>query len=92
MQILKRWLFRLLLLVVFLAALLAASENSAEVSLNFLGYKTPEWPISWWMLAAFVIGVLFGVMLNTWSNTKLRYKARQASKQAARVQTPPVGQ
>lgn len=82
MNLLKKWLFRLVLFVVFIAALLAASDNSNEVPLTFLDYQTPVWPISWWMLTAFVIGVLFGALLNTWSNTKLRFRARIANKQA----------
>lgn len=81
MNLLKKWLFRLVLFVVFIAALVAASDNSNEVPLRFLDYQTPVWPISWWMLTAFVIGVLFGSLLNTWSNTKLRLSARNANKQ-----------
>ena len=81
MTLLKKWLFRLLLLLVFVVALLLASDNSNEVPLRLLDYQTPVWPISWWMLTAFVIGVLFGTLLNTWSNTKLRISARNANKQ-----------
>ena len=85
MNLIKKWLFRLVLLVVFVIALLAASDNSHEVPLTFLEYQTPEWPISWWMLAAFIIGVFFGTLLNTWSNTKLRVSARNAKKQAEKT-------
>ena len=81
MNLLKKWLFRLLLFIIFVAALVGASDNSNEVPLTFLDYQTPVWPISWWMLLAFVIGVLFGTLLNTWSNTKLRISARNANKQ-----------
>ena len=82
MNLIKKWLFRLVLLIVFVIALLAASDNSHEVPLTFLEYQTPSWPISWWMLAAFVSGVLFGTLLNTWSNTRLRFSARTANQQA----------
>ncbi len=85
MNLIKKWLFRALLLVVFVVALLAASDNSVEVPLTFLEYQTPEWPISWWMLAAFVVGALFGTLFNSWSNTKLRMNARSANKQAAKT-------
>ncbi len=81
MQLIKRWLFRIVLFVVFVVALLAASDNSTEVPLTFLDYQTPVWPVSWWMLSAFVVGVLFGSVLNFWSNTKLRINARSANKQ-----------
>ena len=85
MNLIKKWLFRLLVVLVFVAAMLAASDNSTEVPLTFLEYKTPEWPISWWMLSAFVIGVLFGTLLNTWSNTKLRINARSANKKVEKT-------
>jgi uncharacterized integral membrane protein len=85
MNLIKKWLFRLLVVLVFVAAMLAASDNSTEVPLTFLEYKTPEWPISWWMLSAFVIGVLFGTLLNTWSNTKLRLNARSANKKVEKT-------
>jgi len=81
MTLLKKWLFRLVLLMIFIVALLLASDNSNVVPLRFLDYQTPVWPISWWMLTAFVIGVLFSTLLNTWSNTKLRISARSANKQ-----------
>ncbi len=85
MTLIKKWLFRLILLVVFILAMLAASDNSTQVPLTFLEYTTPVWPISWWILGAFVIGVLFGTVLNTWSNTKLRLNARSANKEVAKV-------
>jgi uncharacterized integral membrane protein len=85
MNLIKKWLFRLLVVLVFVVAMLAASDNSTEVPLTFLEYKTPEWPISWWMLSAFVFGVLFGTLLNTWSNTKLRINARSANKKVEKT-------
>ena len=85
MNLIKKWLFRLLVVLVFVVAMLAASDNSTEVPLTFLEYETPEWPISWWMLSAFVIGVLFGTLLNTWSNTKLRINARSANKKVEKT-------
>ena len=83
MKLIKKWLFTLLLFVVFIIALVAASENSAEVSLSFLDYQTPAWPVSWWMLTAFVAGVLVGGLLNLFSNTRLRIRHRAAEKKVA---------
>ena len=64
MGFIKKALFLFIAVVAFLIALLAAADNSAEVALRFLEYQTPVWPISWWMLTAFVIGVVFGNLLN----------------------------
>ncbi len=80
MSLVKKWLFRFVLLFLFVAALLAASDNSTEVTLTFLDWQTPEWPISWWMLSAFLLGVGFGVLLNAWSNARLRLDARRAAR------------
>ena len=82
MNYLKRFLFLLLALVVFVVALLAAADNSDEVSLRFLDYESFTWPISWWMLLAFLAGVLFGVALNFVSNTRLRLDVRRANRTA----------
>ncbi len=82
MGFIKKTLFLFIALIVFLIALLAAVDNSAEVTLRFLEYETPVWPISWWMLSAFVIGVIFGNLLNLVSNIRLRMDARRARKTA----------
>ncbi len=82
MNFIKRTLFILLALVAFLVALLAAADNSDEVALKFLDFQSPVWPISWWMLTAFVIGVLFGTVLNLIANSRLRLNARRANKKA----------
>lgn len=80
MAFIKKTLFIFIALIAFIVALLTAADNSAEVALKFLDYETPVWPISWWILTAFVAGVLFGNLLNLVSNTRLRMGARQANK------------
>jgi uncharacterized integral membrane protein len=82
MGFIKKTLFLFIALVAFLVALLAAADNSAEVALRFLEYETPVWPISWWMISAFVVGVVFGNLLNVVANTRLRMDARRARKTA----------
>jgi len=80
MGFIKKILFLLIALVAFLVALLAAADNSAEVALRFLEYESPVWPISWWMISAFIVGVVFGNLLNVVSNTRLRMEARSERK------------
>ena len=84
MNFIKKWLFVLFMLSLFVVALLAAIDNSNKVALKFLIYETPDWPVSWWILAAFVMGTVFGIMLNLLSNARLRRHARAADKAAAR--------
>lgn len=83
MVFLKRMLFAIVALIVFVVALLAAADNSNEVALKFLEYETPVWPISWWVLLAFVLGTLFGNLLNIVANTRLRMNVRAANKVTA---------
>ena len=82
MIFIRKALFSILLIFLFVIALLAAADNSGVVALRFLNWQSPVWPVSWWMLVAFVIGVLFGIALNFYSNTLLRLDARQANKVA----------
>ena len=82
MALIKKIFFTFTVIIVFVIALLAAADNSEEVALKFLEYETPIWPISWWVLVAFVLGTLFGNLLNIVANTKLRLNARAASKTA----------
>lgn len=85
MKFTRKWLFRLVVLVVFLVALIAATDNSQEVALGFLDWRTPEWPLSWWVLTAFVLGVLFGMVVNFLTNAKLRMQARRANRAVAKT-------
>lgn len=83
MGYLKKALFLLVAIVLFVVVLLAAADNSNEVALQFLDWQTWVWPISWWMLLAFIAGVAFGTVLNLVSNTRLRLDVRKANKSAA---------
>ncbi|MDA0791447.1 MAG: LapA family protein [Proteobacteria bacterium] len=85
MRLIKKWTLFLLLFVVFVVTLVAASENSSSVSLQFLNYHSPEWPVSWWMLCAFVAGVLVASMLALISYTRLRFRYRAAMRQVERA-------
>lgn len=85
MKFVKTLLFWLVAIIVFFVALLAAVDNSAAVALTFMDWSTPEVPVSWWVLASFVLGVLFASLINIWTNTRLRLKTRQANKQVSKV-------
>lgn len=82
MVFIKKWLLRIIGLIIFVIAMLWASENSDPVRLGFLDFKTGEWPVAWWMLAAFVVGVFTGIMMNTWTNARLKMDVRKAKKVA----------
>ncbi len=85
MRLIKKWALLSLLFVVFIVAMVAASENSSPVSLSFLDYHTSEWPVSWWMLCAFVAGVLLTSILAMISRTRLGFRYRAAMRQVERA-------
>ncbi len=85
MTLLRKWLFRLLLVAIAIIALLAAADNSVSVPLTFLDYQTFELPISWWILGAFVLGAIFGMLTNFLANTRLKLANRQSTKALAKT-------
>ncbi len=85
MKFIKNLVLWLVLLLVFIVVILAAADNSEDVVLTFLDYSTPAWPISWWVLIAFVSGVVVTSLLNFWLNTSLRLAARKARNQVQKV-------
>ncbi|MCB1646297.1 MAG: LapA family protein [Pseudomonadales bacterium] len=85
MTFLRKWLFRLILILIAPLALLAGSYNSTEVALTFLGYTSIELPISLWVVFAFLIGVGFGLLMNTIRNQQLKSGIRRAEKDAAKA-------
>ena len=60
MNLIKGLLFRLILLVVFIALFLLATENNLDVSLQLLSLRTPEFPLSWWLAGTLVLGIALG--------------------------------
>ncbi|MBL6688513.1 MAG: DUF1049 domain-containing protein [Pseudomonadales bacterium] len=61
----KRFLYRLVLLVLFVVLFLIATENSVSVSLQLISLRSPALPLSWWLVGTFVLGLLIG---NLWAS------------------------
>ena len=60
MNWIKGLLFRLILLVLFIALFLLATENNLDVSLQLLSLRSPELPLSWWLAGTLVLGIILG--------------------------------
>lgn len=86
MKFVKTVLIRVIAVVVFFLALIAASQNSDPAALTFMDWRTPEMALSYWLLIAFVLGVACASVYNLWANTKLRLAARRANKNVTRVE------
>lgn len=60
MNWIKGLLFRLILLVLFVAIFLLATENNRDVSLQLLSLRSPKLPLSWWLAGTLVLGIALG--------------------------------
>ena len=90
MRFLTRPLFGLFLVVLFVVVWLGSTQNSIPVTLQFLDFESPEWPVSYWLAGAFGLGFVAALLINLWSNTRLRLRARRAEGRLS--QTSPAAQ
>jgi uncharacterized integral membrane protein len=76
------WLGRLFWAVlavgVFLFAALAVNQD--RIALQFVTWRTPEWSVFWWLLLAFLFGLLLGLLGIAWSTARLSLRNRRVSK------------
>ncbi len=86
MKFIKTVLVRVIALLLFLIALMLGANNSDPAALVFLDWRTPEAPVTVWMLLAFLFGVGLTLIYNFWANTKLRLAARAARKNVDKVE------
>ena len=84
MNRIKKVLLGLLLIIVFFLALIGATDNSSAVSLVFLEYSTPQWPISWWVLLAFVFGAVFGYAMSLGRNVRSQVAVIKTKRELSR--------
>ena len=82
MKLFKSLIFKLVAAIVFILVVLVASENSEEVVLTFLDYESVAWPVSWWMMTAFLSGLIVTSLWNLWTNSALRLAVRKANKRS----------
>ena len=91
MRFLTRPLFGLFLVILFILVWLGSTQNSMPVTLQFLDFVSPQWPLSYWLAAAFGLGFLAALLLNSWSNTRLRLRARRAEARVPVESQPDAG-
>ncbi len=81
MSTIKKLLLSLLLFVLFVFGLIYGTDNSTPVSLAFLNWKTPQWPVSWWVLVAFAVGTGLGYLLNIGVNVRAKVDGLKTKKE-----------
>ena len=70
----KRVALVLIVLIVALAILAFVLENQQDVALAFLGWSTPELPVSVFVTLALIVGMLVGPFLSLLVRRKARPK------------------
>lgn len=77
-----QWLRRLVVICSLLCVAVVAviAVNQEPVRLRFLVWESPEWSVFWWLLAAFVLGGVFGHLLALFSTLPLRFENRRLQK------------
>lgn len=61
----KSFIARLALLALGVVAFVLATENSDPVALRLLEFESEAWPISWWIVISFFVGILVGQVLSS---------------------------
>jgi len=77
------WLGRLFwaTLAVFVFLFAALAVNQDKIALQFVTWRTPEWSVFWWLLLAFLLGLLLGLLGILWSTARLSLRNRRIGKQ-----------
>ena len=84
MSWLRRALFGLLALLLFLFARLAVNQD--PVALRFLNWQTPAFSVFWWLLIAFVLGLAVAFLGGVFFSTRLGLRNRRLAKRLSDVE------
>ena len=79
MSWLAKFFWAALAVILFFLAVLAV--NQEPVQLQFLSWQTPSLSVFWWLLGAFLLGLLAGLLGITVLTTRLSVKNRRLAKQ-----------
>jgi len=76
-----RFIYLILFVAILVIGFVLSILNSAPISINYY-YGWLEVPLSFALLAVFVLGVLIGLSSKIWSNLVLRRRYAKLSKEA----------
>lgn len=79
MKTLARLFWAALAIVLFCFALLAV--NQAQVALRFLDWQTPEVSVFWWLLLAFLLGLVVAALGFGLASLRMRLRQRALNKE-----------
>ena len=78
MNAIRKLLFVIAVLIVMVLA--AVAVNQEPVSLGFLIWNTPAVSVFWWLMIAFLLGVVMGFVLSFFTSFKMRLERRRLRK------------
>ena len=89
-----RWIKRILLLLIILAAVILgfkfSIDNGQPVQLLFFGWQLPDIPLGVWVLCALLLGYLLGLLLsfvpNAFNRRSLTMKDNKIQRLEAQLQ------
>lgn len=84
----KRLLGITLGLLAAAACLLFVLENQQSVEVSFLGWATPQWPVSVIVILAFLLGMVAGPVIGWFIAARGRRRVRRAALAQRAVQAP----
>ena len=79
---LMRFLYLILFVIILVVGFVLSILNSAPITINYY-YGWLEMPLSFALLAAFILGAAIGLSTKLWSNLVLRQRYSRLSKEAA---------
>ena len=84
MSMIRRIIIVAFVLAVLLVGVLFSSRNNQMVVIDFLLYQTPEFYLSFWLIASFAIGGLVGVLASSVTIIKLKTGQKRSNKKIKR--------
>ncbi|UFH48252.1 lipopolysaccharide assembly protein LapA domain-containing protein [Pseudomonas sp. KNUC1026] len=75
-------------LVAAAACLLFVLENQQGIEVSFLGWATPQWPVSVVVIFAFLLGMVIGPAIGWFIAARGRRRVRRAALAQRAVQSP----
>lgn len=78
-----RWLVRLVYLFILLICVAIATlvVNQQPVAVEFLGWTSPEYDLSYWLLGSVLLGIGIGWMMSSTWLLRLKLKERRERKE-----------
>lgn len=83
---LRKALIAVLVIALVLLVLVFSLNNQAEVALDFLFYETPAYGVAFWLVSAFILGLLVGAGLTSVAMLRSGFRRRQLERRLQKAE------